>query len=66
MSAWFVEDPQVFQIFKHKNILELGAGPGLCGLIAANVAKKVVLSDYMDIVMELIDKNIEMCNPKPE
>ena len=33
-------------IFKDKSVLELGAGPGLCGLVAANVAKTVVLTDY--------------------
>ena len=43
---------------KDKSILELGAGPGLCGLIAANEARQVVLTDYMDVVMDLIDKNI--------
>jgi predicted nicotinamide N-methyase len=34
------------EIFRDKTILELGSGPGLCGLISANFAKKVILSDY--------------------
>ena len=57
MSKWLVEANFV-QEFKDKTILELGAGPGLCGLIAATTAKTVVLTDYMDLVMDLIDKNI--------
>jgi len=63
MSVWFVEEflPQ----FKDKRVLELGAGPGLCGFIAARQAKMVVLTDYMEIVMDLIDKNMAECNPRP-
>jgi predicted nicotinamide N-methyase len=39
-------------------VLELGSGPGLCGLIAANYADVVVLTDYQELVMDLIDINI--------
>ena len=62
MSVWFVEE--FLDEFKDKNVLELGAGPGLCGLIAATKAKSVVLTDYMDVVMELIDTNLK-CNVNP-
>ena len=64
MSAWFVAEflPQL----KDKSVLELGAGPGLCGMIAAREAKQVVLTDYQEIVMDLIDKNISECNPRPK
>ena len=37
----------------------------MCGLIAANHASVVVLTDYQEIVMDLIDINIQTCNPKP-
>ena len=64
MSKWLVEDflPEM----KDKSVLELGSGPGLCGLIAATQAKQVVLTDYMDVVMDLLDKNITDCNPRPD
>lgn len=64
MSAWFVED--FLETFRDKTVLELGAGPGLCGFVAAHVAKTVVLTDYQDLVMDLIDKNISTCNPNPD
>ena len=56
MSAWMVESS--LEMFRDKTVLELGAGPGLCGLVTAHVAKTVVLTDYQDLVMDLIDKNI--------
>ena len=56
MSVWFVEE--FLHNFTGKTILELGAGPGLIGLIAANKAKTVVLTDHMELVMDLIDKNM--------
>jgi predicted nicotinamide N-methyase len=56
MSAWIVEE--FLEEFKDKTVLELGAGPGLIGFIAAHRAKAVILTDYQDIVMELIDKNL--------
>lgn len=50
--------------FKGTRILELGSGPGLCGLIAAHYAKQVILSDYQDLVMDLIKMNIKDFDPK--
>jgi predicted nicotinamide N-methyase len=44
----------------------LGSGPGLGGFLAAHWAKKVTLSDYQDLVMDLLKLNIRECNPKPE
>ena len=64
MSRWFVEE--FLPEFQDKSVLELGAGPGLCGLLAAHKARQVVLTDYMDIVMDLIDTNIKQCNPRPK
>jgi hypothetical protein len=40
-----------------KSVLELGAGTGLSGLVAAAYASKVVLTDHNDIVMGLLRKN---------
>lgn len=45
------------QIFKDKVVLELGAGVGLSGLVCAQYAKKVYITDGNDIVCELMDIN---------
>ena len=63
MSTWMVE--KFMPELKDKRILELGAGPGLCGFVAAHEAKQVVFTDYIDLVMDLIDKNMQECNPRP-
>ena len=34
------------KLFKGKNVLEVGSGPGLGGFIASKWAKSVVLTDY--------------------
>ncbi|CAD8198988.1 unnamed protein product [Paramecium octaurelia] len=47
------------QLFKDKNVLELGAGAGLCGFVAAKYAKNVIITDGNQIVQDLITKNIE-------
>ncbi|PRP80877.1 hypothetical protein PROFUN_11432 [Planoprotostelium fungivorum] len=39
--------------------LELGAGVGLCGVLMAQYCTKTVLSDYQDIVLELLKENAE-------
>lgn len=67
MSAWFIEDKDtILASFKDKRVLELGAGPGLCGLVAATEASSVIFTDHMDLVMDLIDKNMVDCNPRPQ
>lgn len=49
------------QLLKDKTILEVGSGPGLCALVAQHYASKVVLSDYQDLVMDLIALNMKEC-----
>jgi hypothetical protein len=43
-------------------IVELGAGCGLPGLVTANFAEKVVLTDGNEVVMDLLQKNIDLHN----
>lgn len=47
-------------------MLELGSGPGLGGFLAAHWAKQVIVSDYQDLVMDLLNHNIKECNPRSD
>lgn len=49
---------------KGKTVLELGSGPGLCALVTQHYASKVVLSDYQDLVMDLIAINMKDTEPQ--
>ena len=46
--------------FEGKNVIEVGSGTGLCGLVSANYAQNVVLTDYQEVVLKLIDMNIDL------
>mmetsp|Transcript_7947 Transcript_7947/g.10922 ORF Transcript_7947/g.10922 Transcript_7947/m.10922 type:complete len:239 (-) Transcript_7947:1045-1761(-) len=43
-----------------KVVVELGAGTGICGLLAAKYAKTVIITDGDPLVMPIIEKNIEL------
>jgi calmodulin-lysine N-methyltransferase len=47
--------------FENKNILEIGAGPGACGLFSAKQLNinKVYITDYDPGVIQLINKNLQ-------
>eukprot|EP01119_Soliformovum_irregulare_P019559 TRINITY_DN6221_c0_g1_i1.p1 TRINITY_DN6221_c0_g1~~TRINITY_DN6221_c0_g1_i1.p1 ORF type:complete len:236 (-),score=35.29 TRINITY_DN6221_c0_g1_i1:6-713(-) len=47
------------RMIKGKSILEVGAGQGLCGMLASYWAKSVILSDYDDPSLELLETNVE-------
>ena len=54
LSQYIIDNSSIFQ---DKDILELGSGAGLSGLVASIYAKNVVLTDGNDIVCELMEKN---------
>jgi hypothetical protein len=53
--SWFIDHN--FGLFQGKKIIELGAGCGLAGILAARFAKEVILTDGNDIVLRLLQKN---------
>ena len=42
--------------------MELGSGPGLGGFVASKWAREVILSDYQDVVLDLMESNIASYN----
>lgn len=52
-------------IFEKKTVLELGSGPGLCGIVAAMYANAVVLSDYIPQLLNTMKENIKLNTPMP-
>jgi hypothetical protein len=53
--SWFIDHN--CDLFKGKKVIELGAGCGLAGILAAKFAKEVILTDGNDIVLRLLQKN---------
>lgn len=60
--SWFISMNQ--NIFKNQYILELGAGTGLAGFIASQLANKTLITDGNEVVLRLIERNIQegFCN----
>jgi len=57
MCEYFVQHPE---LVKDKTVLELGSGTGLCGLVVSKLgASKVVMTDYNDEAISIIDINID-------
>ena len=51
-------------IFKGKSVLEVGAGAGLCSLVASHYAKSVLGTDYKDLVLDLLKENLGLYGSK--
>ena len=48
--------------FNNKSVLELGSGTGICGIVAAKLGCKVLLTDKDDKSLELAKENAEINN----
>lgn len=59
LARWILYNPDFIQ---DKSILELGAGCGLVGLLAAKTQNRgsIILSDFNPIVIENLKRNIEL------
>lgn len=58
LSDWLIQNKSTIS---KKDVLELGSGTGLCGLISSKCcrARKVIMSDGSSKVMELLKYNLE-------
>jgi predicted nicotinamide N-methyase len=65
LSRWLVTNPS---FVRNKKILEIGAGCGLVGLVAAGIVKEsaanesVIMTDFNDVVLHNLDRNIQLNN----
>ncbi|CAN0443028.1 unnamed protein product, partial [Hapterophycus canaliculatus] len=57
LSAWLLENPEVV---RGLDVLELGSGLGLCGIVAGYLAKSVTLTDYVDELIVNLHHNVDM------
>ena len=55
LLSWFIYQNR--ELFRGQNVLELGAGCGLGGFVAAHYASKCIITDGNDIVCSLLDQN---------
>lgn len=56
LLSWFIHSNRD-TLFSGKHLLELGAGCGLAGFVAANYCRSVLITDGNDIVVRLLDRN---------
>eukprot|EP00899_Mesostigma_viride_P022902 jgi/Mesvir1/3797/Mv02823-RA.1 len=52
----YIEQDDLSRV-RGKTVLEVGAGPGLCGLLAAQAASRVILTDVGPNVLSLLEAN---------
>jgi predicted nicotinamide N-methyase len=64
LTSWYVASPAISASLAGKTLVELGAGTGLPGLLATKWADTVVLSDYEDEVLKLLEKSIPYTRPE--
>eukprot|EP00742_Colponemidia_sp_Colp-10_P004244 GILJ01004528.1.p1 GENE.GILJ01004528.1~~GILJ01004528.1.p1 ORF type:complete len:243 (+),score=25.99 GILJ01004528.1:206-934(+) len=70
LKIWPASDVLCRYIFKYsdefvnKRVIELGAGTGICGIVAATFSRHVAITDGNDIVVELLNANLQANQPK--
>lgn len=59
LSRWCLKNPH---LFKGKSVIELGSGCGLLGIILLKYLEcsNLVLSDYLNVILENLEKNIAL------
>lgn len=57
LSRWIKDNPDYF---KDKEVIELGAGAGLPGIVCSKHAKFVYLTDYLENVISNMEYNIKL------
>lgn len=50
----------------HRSVVELGAGTGLPGVVAAHFADKVVVTDGNEVVLDLLNQNVAALKDKDD
>jgi methyltransferase-like protein 6 len=59
LCRYIISNPHEFQ---NKTMLEVGSGVGICGLLAAQLASKCILTDNNDIIIDILQKNANIFN----
>ncbi|EQC37307.1 hypothetical protein SDRG_05528 [Saprolegnia diclina VS20] len=57
LLSWFVAANN--ELFRGKNVLEVGAGAGLAGFVASQFAAHTAITDGNDVVLRLLTRNVE-------
>eukprot|EP00752_Nemacystus_decipiens_P016286 g14565.t1 len=57
LSSWLLQAPKIVQGL---DVLELGSGLGLCGIVAGYLAESITLTDYVDELVMNLQHNIEI------
>eukprot|EP01116_Phalansterium_solitarium_P011084 TRINITY_DN26690_c0_g1_i1.p2 TRINITY_DN26690_c0_g1~~TRINITY_DN26690_c0_g1_i1.p2 ORF type:complete len:254 (-),score=58.08 TRINITY_DN26690_c0_g1_i1:875-1636(-) len=65
-KVWQIADPlcqyisQHSELFAGKNVVELGSGPGLCGIVAGGYCRRVLLTDGDERVLAILRTNVAL------
>ena len=60
LAAFLLHSQHCNHSLQGQSVCELGAGVGLCGLVTARYARRVVLTDRVQAVLAVLDRNIAL------